>query len=151
MLDDLRALAHKVDRKQLKSDVDDARWCGKQVVRFCVVPSFHDRFVVLNPGLPINTASDRVLRASHDRRLRAKITWSGDRIPSAQELDNHWTLEYSQTDIGEPGVSSATGSATGSSFISPASKANTWRYGRASNDLMPLWLRPKIQALLCRA
>jgi hypothetical protein len=86
-VNDLRALAHKVDRKHLKSDIDDARWCGKQVVRFCVVPSFHDRFVVLNPGLPINTASDRVLRASRDRRLRPKITWSGDRIPSAEELD----------------------------------------------------------------
>src|SRR5262245_9104097 len=67
-VNDLRALAHKVDRKQLKSDVDDARRCGKQIVRFCVVRVFHARFVVLNPGLPINTASDRVLRATGEWR-----------------------------------------------------------------------------------
>ena len=59
----LRALAHKVDRKHLKSDIDDAWRCGKQVVRFCVVRGFHARFAVLNPDLPINTARDRVLRA----------------------------------------------------------------------------------------
>jgi hypothetical protein len=47
-VNDLRVLAHKVDRKQLKSDVDDARRCGKQVARFCVVRLFHARFVMLN-------------------------------------------------------------------------------------------------------
>ena len=61
-VNDLRALTHKVDRKHLESDIDDARPCGKQVVRFCVVRGFHARFAVLNPDLPINTARDRVLR-----------------------------------------------------------------------------------------
>jgi hypothetical protein len=44
-VDDLRALAHKVNRKHLKSDVDHARRCGKQVVPFCLARGFHDQFV----------------------------------------------------------------------------------------------------------
>jgi hypothetical protein len=44
-VDDLRALAHKVNRKHLKSDVDHARRRGKQVVPFCLARGFHDQFV----------------------------------------------------------------------------------------------------------